>query len=96
VGFHIPLVIHLELSGGSFLPLRCSDPLIDYFTYRTSVLNHSFIPRNSTETPSQRSNLANARLKGLQEDLNLNDTQYATALSVLFAGYIFVSLPCEL
>jgi hypothetical protein len=48
--------------------------------------------RRIAETPSQRSNLANARLKGLQEDLNLNDTQYATSLSILFAGYIFVRL----
>ncbi|KAK0231196.1 MFS general substrate transporter [Armillaria fumosa] len=40
-----------------------------------------------------RGNLANARLKGLQHDLNLNDTQYATTLSVLFAGYIFARSP---
>ncbi|KAK0498380.1 MFS general substrate transporter [Armillaria luteobubalina] len=42
-----------------------------------------------------RGNLANARLKGLQHDLNLNDTQYATTLSILFAGYIF-ALPSNL
>lgn len=43
-----------------------------------------------------RGNLANARLKGLQHDLNLNDTQYATTLSVLFAGYIFMQIPSNL
>ncbi|KAK0206086.1 MFS general substrate transporter [Desarmillaria ectypa] len=42
-----------------------------------------------------RGNLANARLKGLQHDLNLNDTEYATTLSILFAGYIF-ALPSNL
>lgn len=53
----------------------------------SGVLAH---PRYTAEILPQRSNLANARLKGLQEDLNLNDTQYATSLSILFAGYIFV------
>ncbi|KAJ3892784.1 MFS general substrate transporter [Lentinula edodes] len=43
-----------------------------------------------------RGNLANARLKGLQTDLNLNDTQYATCISVLFAGYIFMQVPSTL
>ncbi|KAK0191351.1 MFS general substrate transporter [Armillaria mellea] len=43
-----------------------------------------------------RGNLANARLKGLQRDLNLDDTQYATTLSVLFAGYIFMQVPSNL
>ncbi|TFK97124.1 MFS general substrate transporter [Pterulicium gracile] len=44
----------------------------------------------------QRGNLANARLQGLQEDLNLNDTEFATCLSVLFAGYIFMQVPSNL
>ncbi|KAJ3857182.1 MFS general substrate transporter [Lentinula lateritia] len=43
-----------------------------------------------------RGNLATARLKGLQADLNLNDTQYATCISVLFAGYIFMQVPSTL
>ncbi|KAJ7584618.1 MFS general substrate transporter [Mycena floridula] len=43
-----------------------------------------------------RGNLANARLKGLQSDLKLDDTQYATTLSVLFAGYIFMQVPSNL
>ncbi|KAE9404474.1 MFS general substrate transporter [Gymnopus androsaceus JB14] len=43
-----------------------------------------------------RGNLANARLQGLQTDLSLNDTQYATCISVLFAGYIFMQVPSNL
>ncbi|KAF8911892.1 hypothetical protein CPB85DRAFT_1252873 [Mucidula mucida] len=43
-----------------------------------------------------RGNLSNARLKGLQEDLHLDDTQYSTCLSVLFAGYIFMQIPSNL
>ena len=35
-----------------------------------------------------RNNIAAARLGGLQEDLNINDTQYATCLSIrMFAPY---------
>jgi hypothetical protein len=35
-----------------------------------------------------RNNIAAARLGGLQEDLNINNTQYATCLSILYVGYI--------
>lgn len=34
-----------------------------------------------------RQNLASARLAGLQEDLNLSEVQYQTAVSILFVGY---------
>jgi hypothetical protein len=34
-----------------------------------------------------RNAIANARLGGLEEDLNLTDTQYQTAIMVLWAGY---------
>ncbi|KIK65646.1 hypothetical protein GYMLUDRAFT_39145 [Collybiopsis luxurians FD-317 M1] len=43
-----------------------------------------------------RGNLANARLKGLQADLKLNDTEYSTCISILFAGYIFMQVPSNL
>jgi hypothetical protein len=38
-----------------------------------------------------RNNIAAARLGGLQEDLGINDTQYATCLSILYVGYICTS-----
>lgn len=41
-----------------------------------------------------RNNIAAARLGGLQEDLNINNTQYATCLSILYVGYICKSCPC--
>ena len=64
-------------------------------SFHTGCQSLILCSRAPLKPPLQRSNLANARLKGLQEDLNLNDTQYATSLSILFAGYIFVRLPCE-
>lgn len=39
-----------------------------------------------------RNNIAAARLGGLQEDLNINDTQYATCLSILYVGYILMQV----
>ena len=39
-----------------------------------------------------RNNIAAARLGGLQEDLNINNTQYATCLSILYVGYICKSM----
>ena len=90
-GFSYYIVVHSELPCESFLdPRQCSEPSINYSASRTSVSGPLLCLRHTIETPSQRGNLANARLQGLQEDLKLNDTQYATSLSILFAGYIFV------
>ncbi|KAK3389817.1 major facilitator superfamily transporter [Podospora didyma] len=43
-----------------------------------------------------RNNIAAARLKGLQRDLSLNDTQYATCLSILYVGYILMQVPSNI
>ena len=43
-----------------------------------------------------RNNLAAARLKGLQTDLKLSDTQYATCLSILYVGYIIMQVPSNI
>lgn len=43
-----------------------------------------------------RNNIASARLKGLQDDLKLNNTQYATCLSILYVGYILMQVPSNM
>ncbi|TKX20409.1 MFS transporter-like protein 133 [Elsinoe australis] len=43
-----------------------------------------------------RNNIAAARLKGLERDLNLNPTQYATCLSILYVGYILMQVPSNM
>lgn len=43
-----------------------------------------------------RNNIAAARLKGLQDDLNLNYDQYATCLSILYVGYILMQVPSNI
>lgn len=43
-----------------------------------------------------RNNIAAARLKGLQEDLDLNYQQYATCLSILYVGYILMQVPSNI
>ncbi|KAL4820695.1 major facilitator superfamily domain-containing protein [Aspergillus spinulosporus] len=49
------------------------------------ILN--FIDRNS---------FANARLKGLEEDLRLTDVQYQTCISILLVGYIAFQIPSNM
>ena len=34
-----------------------------------------------------------ARLRGLEEDLHLNDSQFSTLLSILYVGYILMQVP---
>ena len=43
-----------------------------------------------------RSNLANARLGGLEKDLKMTGTDFNLATSILFIGYIIMQLPSNL
>lgn len=43
-----------------------------------------------------RNNIAAARLAGLEDELELTSTQYLTALSILFVGYILMQIPSNL
>lgn len=43
-----------------------------------------------------RVNIGNARLYGLQEDLNMTDNQFQTAVSILFVTYILSEVPSNL
>lgn len=43
-----------------------------------------------------RNNIAAARLAGLEDELHLESTQYLTALSILFVGYILMQVPSNL
>lgn len=43
-----------------------------------------------------RNNIAAARLAGLEEELNLHGTQYQTAVSILFVGYLLMQVPSNL
>ncbi|KJK62971.1 D-galactonate transporter [Aspergillus parasiticus SU-1] len=43
-----------------------------------------------------RNNMAAARLKGLQDDLGLDYSQYATCLSILYVGYILMQIPSNI
>jgi MFS family permease len=43
-----------------------------------------------------RNNIAAARLKGLQADLKVTNTQYATCLSILYVGYILMQVPSNM
>lgn len=43
-----------------------------------------------------RNNMAAARLKGLQDDLKLDNNQYATCLSILYVGYILMQVPSNI
>ncbi|TWU73366.1 hypothetical protein ED733_000942 [Metarhizium rileyi] len=42
-----------------------------------------------------RSNIGNARLAGLEKDLNLHNYEYNTALSVFYISYIVFEIPCN-
>lgn len=43
-----------------------------------------------------RGNFANARLKGLQDDLGLDDVQYQTCISILLVGYVLMQVPSNM
>lgn len=43
-----------------------------------------------------RNNFANARLQGLEEDLNLSDVEYQTCISILLVGYVTMQIPSNM
>ncbi|KAL4798592.1 major facilitator superfamily domain-containing protein [Aspergillus venezuelensis] len=43
-----------------------------------------------------RQNLASAKLQGIMEDLNMDTNQFATAVSILFVGYLPFQIPSNL
>jgi MFS family permease len=43
-----------------------------------------------------RNNFANARLKGLETDLNLSDVEYQTCISILLIGYVLFQVPSNM
>ena len=45
-----------------------------------------------------RNNIAAARFAGLEDDLNMDEdgTQFSTAVSILFVGYILMQVPSNL
>jgi MFS family permease len=43
-----------------------------------------------------RNNIAAARLAGLEDELQLHGTQYQTAVSILFVGYLLMQVPSNL
>ncbi|KAF9883845.1 hypothetical protein FE257_002736 [Aspergillus nanangensis] len=43
-----------------------------------------------------RSNVGNARLEGLTEDLGMSGNQYLTGLTLYFIGYVVFEIPCNI
>lgn len=55
--------------------------------YSLSPRLHSFL---------DKANLGNAKVAGLETDLNLTSTQYSIALTILYPSYMLVELPASL
>ncbi|KAJ0163020.1 putative transporter [Colletotrichum tanaceti] len=43
-----------------------------------------------------RSNVGNARIEGLTEDLHMSGNQYLTGLTLYFIGYVLFEIPCNI
>ncbi|KAK7467500.1 hypothetical protein VKT23_004554 [Stygiomarasmius scandens] len=43
-----------------------------------------------------RSNVANARLEGLTDDVHMTGNQYLTSLTLYFIGYVLFEIPCNI
>ena len=43
-----------------------------------------------------RSNVANARIEGLVDDLHMSGNQYLTGLTLYFIGYVLFEIPCNI
>lgn len=50
----------------------------------------------NTSSYLDRNALANARIQGIEKSLHLHGTQFNTAISVLFAGYLALQIPSNM
>lgn len=56
----------------------------------------SILTQSTNSHVPDRNNFANARLKGLEDDLGLTDVQYQTCLSILLVGYVAMQVPSNM
>ncbi|SPO06720.1 related to nicotinamide mononucleotide permease [Cephalotrichum gorgonifer] len=68
---------------------RCVPPAT--LNLNLSIAAQAYPPR-----PSNRNNIAAAALAGLKDDLNLTGSQFPTAVSILFVGYLLMQVPSNL
>ncbi|KIK06747.1 hypothetical protein K443DRAFT_88871 [Laccaria amethystina LaAM-08-1] len=77
--------------GGTEARARLESSLLKKVDARMSILILiyilNYIDRNSA---------AAARLRGFEKDLDLNDFQFATVLSILYVGYILMQIPSNM
>lgn len=65
--------------------VRRSDWIVFPITFLYAFLSHL-----------DRSNIGNARVAGLQDDLSITDHQYSIALTITFIPYVIAELPINL
>ncbi|KAJ4233240.1 hypothetical protein NW759_002020 [Fusarium solani] len=54
------------------------------------------IPAILNNIGDDKNNIASAKLAGIMEDLDLNDTEYQSCVSILFVGYIIMQIPSNM
>jgi hypothetical protein len=67
--------------------------LIFILNYLDRVSKTDWLAWENILTENLQKNIAAAKVAGMQKDLGLSSTQYATAIALLFVGYILMQLP---
>jgi MFS family permease len=78
------------------LDLRCSLFVLIYILSTSSPFTTTTTVTLTSADYLDRNNISAARLKGLQADLKLSNTDYSTCLSILYVGYILMQVPSNM
>lgn len=74
------------------LAVRRTNSLSQTFKYETWSRSHYLMK----EQYMDRSNIGNAKIAGMEDDLNLSDTHYALAVNLFQVSYIIFSVPSNI
>ncbi len=74
-------------------------PVMGMFYFLSFLVRFSLsflLPSITERSPQDRVNIGNARIAGLQHDLQMTNKQYSIALTVTYVPYILIELPLNL
>jgi hypothetical protein len=82
-----------EEIGSQDRPLPLANHLMYLLSYMASCV---LLLNSSADCFQDRTNIGNAKIAGMSDDLELSSNQYSTALVVFFGTYVFFEAPSNM
>lgn len=94
--YNVYLLIYCRKLDKRLLPLLCILYLLSYIDRWVHGIAKPYKYFTFTNISIYRSNIGNAKLGGLEEDLNLSASEYQWCLSIFYFSYVLFDLPSNI